>query len=83
MNGKQKEDYYSRHNALALIENGDLEKIKSVRWYIDCGDDDFLYEGNSLVHIKTSNRLEWKTKRRLAYERSTTKQLITFIQQLF
>jgi len=22
-----------------------------VRWYIDCGDDDFLYEGNSLVHI--------------------------------
>ena len=24
---------------------------KSVRWYIDCGDDDFLYEGNSLVHI--------------------------------
>jgi hypothetical protein len=33
--------------------------------------------------MKTSNRLEWKTKRRLAYERSTTKQLITFIQQLF
>lgn len=22
-----------------------------VSWYIDCGDDDFLYEGNSLVHI--------------------------------
>ena len=27
------------------------EDIESVRWYIDCGDDDFLYEGNSLVHI--------------------------------
>jgi hypothetical protein len=24
---------------------------KAVRWYIGCGDDDFLYEGNSLVHI--------------------------------
>jgi S-formylglutathione hydrolase FrmB len=24
---------------------------KAVRWYIDCGDDDFLYEGNCLVHI--------------------------------
>ena len=23
----------------------------SVRWYIDCGDDDFLYEGNALIHI--------------------------------
>ena len=25
--------------------------MKSVNWYFDCGDDDFLYEGNSLVHI--------------------------------
>ncbi len=23
-----------------------LEKLRSVRWYADCGDDDFLYEGN-------------------------------------
>ena len=27
------------------------EQKKSIRWYIDCGDDDFLYEGNSLIHI--------------------------------
>lgn len=27
------------------------EQKKAVRWYIDVGDDDFLYEGNSLVHI--------------------------------
>ena len=25
--------------------------MKSIRWFIDCGDDDFLFEGNSLVHI--------------------------------
>lgn len=43
--------YYQKHNVLSLIENTPVEKIKSVRWYIDCGDDDFLYEGNSLVHI--------------------------------
>ena len=24
---------------------------RDVRWFIDCGDDDFLYEGNSLAHI--------------------------------
>ena len=23
-----------------------LERYRSVRWYIDCGDDDYLYEGN-------------------------------------
>lgn len=43
--------YYERHNVLSLLENTPVEKVKSVRWYIDCGDDDFLYEGNSLVHI--------------------------------
>jgi len=44
-------NYYERHNVLSLLENTPAEKVKSVRWYIDCGDDDFLYEGNSLVHI--------------------------------
>lgn len=43
--------YYERHNALSLIQASSLEELKSVRWFIDCGDDDFLYEGNSLVHI--------------------------------
>lgn len=44
-------DYYENHNALSLIINWPEENKRSVRWYIDCGDDDFLFEGNSLVHI--------------------------------
>jgi enterochelin esterase-like enzyme len=48
---EQKEAYFKRHSALALVNDLPVEDIKSVRWYIDCGDDDFLYEGNSLVHI--------------------------------
>ena len=43
--------YYEHHNALSLINNITNEQMKAVRWFIDCGDDDFLYEGNSLVHI--------------------------------
>ncbi|AGA79244.1 alpha/beta hydrolase [Echinicola vietnamensis] len=43
--------YYENHNALSLIEQVSEEDKGAVRWYIDCGDDDFLYEGNSLVHI--------------------------------
>ncbi len=43
--------YWESINALSLIENGDPKKIGTVRWFIDCGDDDFLYEGNSLIHI--------------------------------
>lgn len=45
------EAYYKKHSALALIEAMPDDKKKEVRWYIDCGDDDFLYEGNSLIHI--------------------------------
>ena len=43
--------YYSRHSALELINTMPDDQKKTVRWYIDCGDDDFLYEGNSLIHI--------------------------------
>jgi enterochelin esterase-like enzyme len=46
-----KEAYFKRYSVLNLIENMPDDKKKDVRWYIDCGDDDFLYEGNCLVHI--------------------------------
>ena len=45
------EAYYKKHSVLSLIENIPDDQKKAVRWYIDCGDDDFLYEGNSLAHI--------------------------------
>ncbi|NNE77654.1 MAG: esterase family protein [Pricia sp.] len=48
--------YFKQHNTLELLNTVPLEDIKSVRWYIDCGDDDFLYEGNSLVHIAMTKK---------------------------
>ncbi|MDR3268963.1 MAG: esterase family protein [Tannerella sp.] len=50
----QLEAYFKHHNMEAILKNAskeDLDKIKRIRWYISCGDDDFLYEGNSLMHI--------------------------------
>ena len=46
-----KESYFKRYSVLNLIENMPDNQKKAVMWYIDCGDDDFLFEGNSLVHI--------------------------------
>ena len=46
------ENYYKKHSAIELIKSMPEKDIKSVRWFIDCGDDDFLYEGNSLMHIE-------------------------------
>ncbi len=43
--------YLKKYTALPLIEAMPDDQKKSVRWYIDCGDDDFLFEGNSLAHI--------------------------------
>ena len=48
--------YFDRHNAISLINNLPEEQKNSVRWFIDCGDDDFLYEGNSLAHIAMKKR---------------------------
>ena len=45
------DSYYKRQSVIALINSMPDSNKKAVRWYIDCGDDDFLYEGNSLVHI--------------------------------
>jgi enterochelin esterase-like enzyme len=49
--GKAKEDYYKNYSTLNLIENMPDNQKNAVRWYIDCGEDDFLIEGNSLVHL--------------------------------
>jgi enterochelin esterase-like enzyme len=48
---EQIEAYYKKYTALQLINSAPDDQKKAVRWYIDCGDDDFLFEGNSLVHI--------------------------------
>lgn len=50
----QMEAWYKQYSALEMVNNmpDDQKKgDKAVRWYIDCGDDDFLFEGNSLIHI--------------------------------
>ncbi|MDZ7650530.1 MAG: alpha/beta hydrolase-fold protein [Cytophagales bacterium] len=36
------EAYFKKHNAINLINDIKDENKKAVRWYIDCGDDDFF-----------------------------------------
>ena len=44
------EGYFKSRSVLFLVENMPEDRKKAVRWYIDCGDDDFLIEGNCLVN---------------------------------
>jgi S-formylglutathione hydrolase FrmB len=43
--------HWKNNNPFYLLEKINLEKLKKVRFYFDCGDDDFLYEGNSKIHL--------------------------------
>lgn len=44
--------WYEKYSVLELVKNMPDDQKKAVRWFMDIGDDDFLYEGNSLVHIE-------------------------------
>jgi S-formylglutathione hydrolase FrmB len=48
--------HWYKNSALHLAKTLPVEQLKSVRWYIDCGDDDFLYKGNSTMHIILRDR---------------------------
>ncbi|MBK0377745.1 alpha/beta hydrolase [Mucilaginibacter segetis] len=43
-------NYYNRYSVLPQMNAIPDTLKKAVRWYMDIGDDDFLYEGNGLVH---------------------------------
>ena len=47
---KRLKENYRSHSPLDLILNQDIEKIKTIYFYIDCGDDDYLINGNMLLH---------------------------------
>ncbi|MRI02278.1 esterase family protein [Kriegella sp. EG-1] len=82
-------DYFNKHNALNLIDSVPVDDIKSVRWYIDCGDDDFLYEGNSLVHIAMTKKKiphEYRVRdggHSWVYWRASLPNVLEFVSQAF
>lgn len=44
------------YNPIRLAETVDVEKLKSVRIYLDCGDDDYLTIGNAMLHVALTKR---------------------------
>ncbi len=83
------ENYYNRHSALALIKNVADDQKKAVRWYIDCGDDDFLYEGNALAHIALKKKdipHEYRVRdggHTWTYWRASLPTVLEFVSQAF
>lgn len=82
-------NYFTRHSALELINAMPDDQKKAVRWYIDCGDDDFLYEGNCLVHIAMRKKEiphEFRTRdggHTWTYWREALPTVLEFVSQAF
>jgi enterochelin esterase-like enzyme len=83
------DSYFQNYSALNLLANAKVEDVKSVRWYIDCGDDDSLYEGNSLMHIEMRKKEiphEYRVRdggHRWSYWRDALPEVLRFVSDSF
>jgi enterochelin esterase-like enzyme len=48
--------YFKTVNPVSLAGSIPEAELKKVRYYIDCGDDDFLIEGNCALHLALTER---------------------------
>lgn len=57
LKGKERlnNDWY-KNSILKIIEKKPADELKKVRYWIDCGDDDFLTKGNCLLHIALTEK---------------------------
>lgn len=43
--------HWMEYSVLEMINRMPAKEISQVKFYIDCGDDDFLYKGNAALHV--------------------------------
>jgi enterochelin esterase-like enzyme len=88
----QLDEYKQKHtieNILANASDEALGNIKKVRWYISCGDDDFLYKDNSEMHILFRNKEiphEYRVKdggHTWSYWRMELPEVLSFVSKSF
>jgi S-formylglutathione hydrolase FrmB len=47
---------FLENSPIKMVETKSVEELKKVRYWIDCGDDDFLTKGNCLLHIALTDK---------------------------
>lgn len=81
--------HWKKNSVLNLMETLPVDSIEQVRFFIDCGDDDFLFEGNSSLHVlmrKRSIYHEYRVKdgaHNWSYWRNNITQGLKFIGKSF
>ncbi|HEY6187764.1 MAG TPA: alpha/beta hydrolase-fold protein [Pyrinomonadaceae bacterium] len=44
-------EHYKSNAPIHILRSSSPDKLRGLRLYLDCGDDDFLYKGNSAFHV--------------------------------
>jgi S-formylglutathione hydrolase FrmB len=47
---------FLENSPIKMVETKSADELKKVRYWIDCGDDDFLTKGNCLLHIALTEK---------------------------
>ncbi|MGD0755935.1 MAG: alpha/beta hydrolase-fold protein [Bacteroidales bacterium] len=48
--------FYRAHSIIDIVKNTQGSELSKVRYWIDCGDDDPLVEGNCIVHLMLTDK---------------------------
>lgn len=86
---KQLDEWYRQYDIHRMVKEMPNDRKQAVRWYIDCGDDDFLYEGNAMLHIEMrKNNIPHEYRVRdgghtWTYWRSALPEVLGFVSQSF
>ncbi|MBD1392674.1 alpha/beta hydrolase [Mucilaginibacter glaciei] len=82
-------NFYNKYSVLPLMNAMPDAQKKAVRWLMDVGDDDFLYEGNGLVHNlmrKKEIPHEYRVRdgaHNWTYWRGSLPNVLEFVSQVF
>ena len=82
-------DHYYKNSILKIIETANPDDIKKVRYYIDCGDDDFLIKGNMALHALMIDKKiphEFRVRQgghTWSYWRSALPEVLKFVSESF
>jgi enterochelin esterase-like enzyme len=48
--------FWNKNSILKIVETQPVDELRKVRFWIDCGDDDFLTKGNCLLHLALTEK---------------------------
>ncbi|MFC6998325.1 alpha/beta hydrolase [Rufibacter roseus] len=90
LNGQDRlNEHWNKNSILKLTETAPLDNLKKVRYYIDCGDDDFLIKGNMALHAAMIDRQiphEFRVRdggHTWSYWRTALPEVLQFVGQSF